>query len=260
MPKFNANLSLLFTETDLPARFGRAAQAGFSAVELQFPYIYSKLQLADALGAAGLELVLHNLPAGDWAAGDRGIAIFPERRGEFQDSVGHAIGYAQALGCRRLNCLAGCVRAGGPGATHFETLVENLRFAAGALEREGIALLVEPINTRDVPGFFVSTTRGALAAIDAAAHDNIYLQYDIYHMQIMEGDLTHTIESNLARIDHMQLADNPGRHEPGTGEINFANLFAAIDHFGYDGWIGCEYIPQGTTEEGLGWLAPYLKR
>jgi hydroxypyruvate isomerase len=202
--------------------------------------------------------VLHNLPAGDWAAGERGIACLPDRVGEFQEGVGRAIEYAQALGCSQLNCLAGLAPPEADADALRETLVSNLRFAADALGSAGIRLLIEPINTRDIPGFYLTGTRQALEIIDATGSDNIGLQYDIYHMQIMEGDLASTIERHLGRIGHMQLADTPGRHEPGTGEINYPFLFGFIDRLGYRGWIGCEYKPAAGTLDGLAWLKPYL--
>jgi hydroxypyruvate isomerase len=257
MLKFSANLSMLFTEVEFPARFARAAATGFAAVECMFPYAWPLDQLTEALARHRLDLVLHNLPPGDWQAGERGIACLPGREGEFQDGVGRAIEYATALNCRRLNCLVGIVPPGSAVAAFRDTLVANLQFAAAALERAGIQLLVEPLNDRDVPGFFLTGTREALALIAAVDNPNLALQYDVYHMQRMEGDLITTLTDRIARIGHIQIADNPGRHEPGTGEINFRNLFAAIDGAGYDGWIGCEYRPRGDTEAGLGWLAAW---
>jgi len=257
MPKFSANLTMMFNEVDFPDRFRSAAKAGFQAVEYMFPYDWPKDQLVDALESNGLRQVLHNLPAGDWGGGERGIACLPGREGEFQDGVGSAIGYAKALQCPALNCLVGLTPGEIDAETVHETLVGNLTFAADALAAEGIRLLVEPLNNQDIPGFHLVRTRDALRLLEAVDHPNIRIQYDIYHMQKMEGNLITTIETHLAQIGHMQLADNPGRHEPGTGEINFPNLFRAIDVAGYDGWIGCEYIPAGTTEEGLGWFAPY---
>lgn len=251
MPKFAANLSMLFTEVDFPARFQAAAQAGFAAVECQFPYAYDKDRLAELLTANGLTMVLHNLPPGDWAAGERGIACLPEREAEFADGVGTAIQYAKALGCGQLNCLAG-LSAQSPRAE--ETLVSNLKFAADALAKEGIRLLIEAINTQDMPGFFVNRTAQALRLIALTGSDNIFLQYDCYHMQIMEGDLAPTIQRHLPRIAHIQIADAPGRHEPGTGDIDYPTLFDRLDAMGYAGWAGCEYRPKTTTLEGLGWL------
>ena len=202
---------------------------------------------------------MHNLPAGDWDAGERGIACHPDRKGEFQDGVGRAIKYAKALGCDQVNCLAGIASPDVPSETLREAFVSNLAFAARELERVGITLLIEAINTRDIPGFYLQTTSQALAIVADVGSENLKLQYDIYHMQIMEGDLTPTIEANLSMIQHMQLADNPGRNEPGTGEINYPFLFDAIDKMGYDGWIGCEYKPRTTTAEGLQWATPYLR-
>lgn len=254
MPKFAANLSMLFTEEDFLDRFKAAADAGFKGVEYLFPYDYRPEQIAERLEANGLTQVLHNLPAGDWGAGERGIACHPERIEEFREGVDKAIEYAKALGCKQVNCLAGIQPQGVGQEQARETLIGNLRFAADKLAAENILLIAEPINTRDIPGFFLNRTEQALALFDAVGSDNLKLQYDIYHMQIMEGDLAPTIEKDLARIAHIQLADNPGRHEPGTGEINYPFLFAHLDRLGYDGWIGCEYKPKATTLEGLGWL------
>jgi hydroxypyruvate isomerase len=254
MPKFAANLSMLFTEEEFLDRFKAAADAGFKGVEYLFPYDYTPAEIKSRLDANGLTQVLHNLPAGDWAAGERGIACHPDRVEEFRAGVDQAIDYATALGCKQVNCLAGIQPAGVSDEQAHRTLVDNLRYAAGKLEAAGILLLAEPINTRDIPGFFLNRTEQALSIFDEVGSDNLKLQYDIYHMQIMEGDLAPTIEKHLARIAHVQLADNPGRHEPGTGEINYPFLFAHLDRLGYDGWIGCEYKPASTTREGLGWL------
>lgn len=254
MPKFAANLSMLFTEEDFLDRFKAAADAGFKGVEYLFPYDYRPEQLIERLEANGLTQVLHNLPAGDWGAGERGIACHPDRVEEFREGVDMAIEYAKALSCKQVNCLAGIQPQGVSQDQARETLIDNLRFAADKLAAENILLIAEPINTRDIPGFFLNRTEQALALFDSVGSDNLKLQYDIYHMQIMEGDLAPTIEKHLARIAHVQLADNPGRHEPGTGEINYPFLFAHLDRLGYDGWIGCEYKPKTTTREGLGWL------
>lgn len=259
MPRFSANLTMLFNEVDFLDRFERAAKAGFKGVEYSFPYGWSKDQLVNELGKYGLEQVLHNLPAGDWQAGERGIACLPGREGEFQDGVGKAIEYAKALKCPRLNCLVGKKPLGVPSDKVRQIVINNLRFAATALEKVGIRLLIEPLNNLDVSGFYLVRTRDALQLIEEVNHPNLLLQYDAYHMQIMEGNLTKTIQENLGHIAHIQIADNPGRHEPGTGEINFTNLFHSIDEMGYDGWIGCEYVPIGKTEEGLQWIKPYLR-
>ncbi len=213
MPKFNANLTMLFNEVDFLDRFKAAKDSGFKGVEYLFPYPYPKEDLAERLEANGLTQVLHNLPAGDWAKGERGIACHPDRVGEFQDGVGKAIEYAGALQCTQ---------------------------------------------TRDIPGFFLNRSQQALDIIKDVGSDNLFLQYDIYHMQIMEGNLAPTIERNLGSIRHLQLADNPGRNEPGTGEINYPFLFQFIDKLGYSGWIGCEYKPAKSTLEGLGWVRSYL--
>jgi hydroxypyruvate isomerase len=258
MPKFNANLTMLFNEVDFLDRFDAAAKAGFKGVEYLFPYPYAKEQLAERLARNRLVQVLHNLPAGDWAKGERGIACLPDRVGEFQDGVGKAIEYASTLQCTQINCLAGIAPASVDPAKLRETLVRNLQFAASKLGEAGIRLLIEPCNTRDIPGFFLNRSQQALDIIGEVGSANLFLQYDIYHMQIMEGDLAPTIQRNLGSIRHMQLADNPGRNEPGTGEINYPFLFQFIDKLGYDGWIGCEYKPRGATVEGLGWVTPYL--
>ncbi len=250
--QFSANLSFLFTELDFPERFGAAARAGFRGVEFHFPYEHDKAVLAEVMLTSGVEVVLFNLPAGNWAAGERGIACLPERKAEFQEGVGRAIEYAEALGCTRLNCLAGI-----PTATRdkaLETLHDNLRFAAALTQRAGIRLLLEPLNTRDNPGFLIATTAQALQVIDAVGSRNLQLQYDIYHAQVMEGDLARTLETHLPRIGHIQIADNPGRHEPGTGEIRFPFLFERLQQMGYAGWIGCEYQPSGATADSFGWL------
>ena len=257
MPKFCANLSMLFTELDFLDRFAAASEAGFDGVEFHFPYEFEAEFLAERLGAAGLSQVLFNLPPGDWAAGERGIACLPDRIGEFQDGVGQAIDYATALGCRNVNCLAGIRPDSVDLETATATLVDNLRFAATGMSESGIRLLLEPINTRDMPGFFVSGTDHAMDIFDRTGADNLYLQYDCYHMQIMQGDLAPTFAALKDRIAHIQIADTPGRHEPGTGEINHTFLFDWFDAQGYEGWVGCEYWPRTTTAEGLAWYAPY---
>ncbi len=257
MLKFSANLTMLFNEVDFLDRFEKSARAGFKGVEYLFPYAWKKDQLAEKLNKNGLLQVLHNLPAGDWGAGERGIACIPGREMEFQEGVGQAVDYAKALGCSQLNCLAGVTPHEARPETVRRTLIGNLRFAAEALEREGIRLLIEPLNNRDIPGFYLVRTVDALQLMKEVDHRNLWLQYDVYHMQIMEGDLTRTMLDNLARISHIQVADNPGRHEPGTGEISFDNLFKSLESARYERWVGCEYKPAGTTEDGLRWLALY---
>ena len=245
---------MLFTEHDFLDRFDAAARAGFRGVEYLGPYDHPAETVAARLKKNGLTQVLFNLPSGDWAGGERGIAILPDRVEEFRRGVDTAIDYARALGCGQVNCLAGIAPAGVAPDTLHETFVGNLRFAADKLEAAGIRLLIEPINTFDIPGFYLNRTAQAIALIDTVGSGNLYLQHDIYHVQRMEGELANTIARHLPRIAHMQIADNPGRNEPGTGEINYAWLFRHIDQLGYDGWIGCEYKPAAGTREGLGWV------
>ena len=255
MPKFAANLTMLFTELPFMQRFEAAAKAGFDAVEYLFPYAVPKKELVAALRDNALQQVLHNLPAGDWEAGERGIACHPNRVAEFREGVAQAIDYATALGCAQLNCLVGKMPVGAALHQVQPTLVENLRFAARELQAAGIRLLIEPVNSFDIPGFMLTRTDQALALMDEVDSPNLRLQYDIYHAQRMEGELASTLTKHMARIGHIQLADNPGRNEPGTGEINYPWLFKHIDAAGYSGWIGCEYKPKTTTSAGLGWLA-----
>ncbi len=257
MPKFNANLTMLFADVPFLDRFRLAAQHGFQGVEFLFPYAWEKDQLVEQLKSNNLVQVLHNMPAGNWEGGERGIACIPGREAEFEAGVGRAIEYAKALGCGQLNCLAGKTPQGGKPDIVQKTFVNNLRFAAKELEKHNIRLLVEMLNNRDIPGFHLVTTADALSLIADVNHPNLFIQYDVYHMQIMEGNLTTTIRENLKHIAHIQIADVPGRHEPGTGEINYANLFRFIDEAGYKGWIGCEYIPAGKTAEGLSWMNTY---
>lgn len=254
MPRFAANLTMLFNDLPFLDRFPAAAGAGFKGVEFLFPYDFETQVLASQLRANGLTQVLHNMPPGDWAGGERGIAILPDRVAEFRRGVDEAIRYAEALGCRQLNCLSGLVPSGADRDALEATLVSNLTFAAAKLRDAGIRLLIEPINTMDMPGFFLNTTKQALDIITKTGSDNLFVQYDVYHMQIMEGDLARTIEKHLDIIAHIQIADNPGRHEPGTGEINYPFLFSHLDRIGYTGWIGCEYRPKDGTINGLSWL------
>ncbi|NRF65542.1 hydroxypyruvate isomerase [Aquincola sp. S2] len=253
MPKFAANLTMLFNEVPFLDRFEAATRAGFEAVEFLFPYAWPADQIKERLERHRLTLVLHNLPPGDWEAGERGIACHPDRIAEFRAGVGRGIAYAQALGVGQLNCLAGKTPAGVDSGLVRRTLVDNLRFAAAAFKSAGLKLLIEPINFYDIPGFYLNRTQQALDLLDEVGADNAFVQYDLYHAQRMEGELAATLEKHLPRIAHIQLADNPGRHEPGTGEINYAFLFRHLDRIGYAGWIGCEYKPATTTEAGLQW-------
>ena len=257
MPRFAANLTMLFTEVPFLERFALAKIGGFKAVEFLFPYAFEVQDIQTALDRNALKLVLHNLPAGDWDAGERGIACLPERVAEFRSGVTKAIDYASALGVPQLNCLAGKAPAGADPKLLHDTFVNNLQYAASELKKAGIQLLIEPINTFDIPGFYLSKTEQGIAILDAVAAENAFLQYDIYHAQRMEGELGNTIQKYLSRIGHIQLADNPGRNEPGTGEIHYAYLFDLIDRLGYSGYIGCEYKPLKTTEAGLGWMGHY---
>jgi len=258
MPRFCANISMLFKELEFPERFEAAAQAGFKAVEIQFPYAWDKGRLAQIAQHAGVEVVLINIPGGDPEKGDRGIGCLPSRVREFRDAVGKGIEYARELGCKQMNCLAGVAPPDVAPALLHATYVSNLRYAANELALAEMTLLVEPISTHTVPGFFLSRTTQALALIDDVGAANLKLQYDLFHMHIMGDDLATTLSANLAKIGHMQVADVPGRHEPGTGEIGFPPLFDLVDRLGYKGWIGAEYAPAGKTEDGLAWVRKYL--
>lgn len=261
MPRLAANLSTLFTELPFAERFAAAAAAGFRHVECQFPYALPAGQVAALLAAHDLSLVLFNAPPGNAAAGDRGLASLPGRERDFRDSIGQALAYARVTGCPRLHVMAGLVPVGGDAAAHRATFVANLAWAADAAASDGISLMLEPINTRvDVPGYFLSGTAQALELIADAGRPNLRLQYDCYHMQIMEGDLARSIGRLLPAIGHIQIADNPGRHEPGTGEIAYDWLLRHLDALGYDGHVGCEYLPSGPTTASLGWARCWLGR
>jgi hydroxypyruvate isomerase len=250
---------MLFGEVDFLDRFKAAADAGFTAVEYLLPYDYKADELAERLQANGLTQALFNMPVGDWAGGERGLACLPNRVGEFREGVGRAAEYAKALGCGRVNALAGLIPEGADREELNATFVDNLAYAAKELAKDGIHAITEPINDKvDIPGFFLTSTDQARRAIAATGSGNLYIQYDIYHMQIMEGDLIRTVEANLDLIDHIQLADHPGRHEPGTGEINYDFLLPALDAIGYKGFVGCEYKPLADTAEGLGWAKEWL--
>jgi hydroxypyruvate isomerase len=255
MPQFAANLTFLFADAPFGERFQRAATAGFRGVEYLFPYDWPAHDVAEWLKAADVEQVLFNLPAGDWAAGERGLACLPHRQGEFAESVEQALNYAMVLDCERVHCMAGLRPAGVAEAELAAIYVANLQFAADRFAAIGATVMIEPINSRiDMPGYWLDDVSKALRLLDAIDRPNVKLQLDLYHAQIIQGDLARTIEANLGRIGHVQIADNPGRHEPGTGEINYRFLFDLLDRLGYDGWVGCEYKPLTTTEAGLGWL------
>jgi hydroxypyruvate isomerase len=254
MPRFAANVSMLFTEHSFLERFAQAARVGFRAVEFLFPYEYDTAAIARELRTHDLEQVLFNLPAGDFSAGDRGMANDPRRVEEFRAGVARGLEIARELGCGRLNCLAGLRLADVPEETQTATLVDNLRYAADEAAAVGILQVVEPLNAFDAPGYMLPTPESGFAIVERAAHDNLKLQYDVYHAQRMSGNLTATIAARIGQIGHVQIADSPDRHEPGTGEINYPFVFAALDTAGYDGWVSLEYRPSGTTADSLAWL------
>ena len=256
-PKFSANLSMMFQEVPFMERFAAAAGAGFKAVEFMFPYEYAIADLKAALDAHGLKLVLINLPAGNWAAGERGIAVDPARKQEFAEGLAKAVEYARALGVPQVNCLVGRVLSGVPCGEQRQALVGNLRLAAETLGKNGIRLLVEHLNSRDVAGFTLDTTAKVFSVLDEVNHPNAYLQYDVYHAQRMEGELANIYRTHRERISHIQIADNPGRHQPGTGEINYRWLLGDLMASGYTGYIGLEYVPAPDSLRSLGWVGEY---
>lgn len=257
MPRFAANLSLMFNEHAFLDRFAAARQAGFEAVEFLFPYGHPAAEVAKRLADNGLANVLFNAPPGDWDAGERGVAIFPDRRAEFREGIKRALDYAAALGCPRLHVMAGLAPAGVARDTLLATCAANLDWAAEECAKAGVKPVIEPINHRDIPDFFLNTTAEARAIIEALGPERVGLQFDLYHCQVTEGDVTRKARELLPFIAHMQVADTPGRHEPGTGEVRWDFVFQAIDEMGYRGWIGCEYRPRAGTLDGLGWWAPY---
>lgn len=257
MPRLAANLSMLFRERPFLDRFDAAAAAGFRAVEYQYPYEWPAADVARRARAAGVQVVLHNMPPGE--AGEHGTACLPGREARFRADLEKAIEYARAVECPRIHCVAGVMPAGADKAALQRTFVDNLRHAARRLRAESMTAMIEPLSPGTVAGCFLASSAQAVALLDAIGEDNVRLQYDVFHMQAMEGDLARTIERLLPRIGHVQIADLPGRHEPGSGEINFDFLLAHIDRVGYEGWIGCEYNPAGDTTEGLTWARPYLQ-
>lgn len=259
MPRFAANLSFLFTELPFPERFAAAAAAGFGGVEFLFPYDWPVESVAGWCHSAGVESVLFNLPPGDWQAGERGIACLPGREAEFQAGIEQALPYALALGTPRLHVMAGIVPDGADPAQCRQLYVDNLRRAAARLAGHGIDLLIEPINPRDMPGYLLNTQADAHAIRAEVAAANLQVQTDLYHAQIVEGDLAVMLERWLPHIGHLQIAGVPGRHEPDVGEVHYPYLFALLDRLGYDGWIGCEYRPAAGTVDGLDWFAPWRR-
>jgi hydroxypyruvate isomerase len=257
VPKFAANLSFIFQEVEFLDRFAAAARCGFKAVEYLSPYDHPPEVIAEQLNRHGLEQALFNMPPGNWAAGERGIGALPGREREFRDGVETALVYAKATRCRILHAMAGVLPAGLDRAEAERVYLANLRLAAERLAAEGVTLVVEPINTRDIPGYFLNTTTQAMSVIERVGHPNLKLQLDLYHVQIMEGDLAQRVRVLAGHYPHVQIAGNPGRHEPDIGEINYSFLFDLLDEIGYSGWIGCEYRPKGETTAGLGWAKRY---
>jgi hydroxypyruvate isomerase len=254
MPRFAANLTMLFTEYPVLERFDRAAAAGFTAVEFLFPYGEDIQGIKQALERNGLTQILFNLPAGDWAKGERGISNDPRRVTEFREGVHRALEIAALLGVTRLNCLAGLTLPDVPATDQWAALRDNLAFAAEAAQAAGVRQLVEPINPFDMPGFFLNRPSQGFALLKEIGHPNLFLEYDIYHAQRTEGNLTATLREHIGEIGHIQVADSPARHQPGTGEIHYPFVFRELDATGYDGWVGLEYRPLGTTEASLSWL------
>jgi hydroxypyruvate isomerase len=254
MPKFAANLTMMFTEVPFLDRFAAAAEAGFKGVEFLFPYDHPAEAVAQRIRNSGLENVMFNLPPGDWAAGERGIASLPGREAEFQAGVETALQYAGQLGTKRLHAMAGIPPAGADRKACWQTLVANLQYAAAKLAERQITLLLEAINTRDMPGFFVSTQAESFAACQAVGAPNIAMQMDCYHMQVAEGDVATKLRRYAPHCAHIQIAGVPERHEPDTGELRYEYLFSLLDELGYQGWLGCEYRPAGKTVDGLSWF------
>ena len=253
MPRLAANLSMMFNEVPFLDRFSAARRAGFEGVEFLFPYDYPAATLRERLSAAELTQVLFNLPPGDWAAGERGMASLPGRQAEFRESVKKALDYAAVLDCRQVHCMAGIVPAEVSLTTATAVYAANLAWAAEQAKPAGVRLVIEPINRRDMPGYFLNTQAQGAAIVEAIGRDRLGLQFDVYHCQTTEGDVTKRMELHLPVIAHMQIADVPARNEPGTGEIGWKYVFRRMDELGYTGWVGCEYRPKADTVEGLGW-------
>lgn len=258
MPKFAANLSMMYTEIDFPDRFGAAAADGFDGVEFLFPYEWPAADVAEWREAAGVAQALFNAPPGDWERSERGLAALPGREQEFQDTIGTALEYAAALRCPRIHVMAGLRPEGVADDELYDTYQRNLLFAASQAAEQGRNIVIEPINTRDVPGYFLNRQADARRIVDAVGMPNLLVQMDLYHVQIVEGDVAMKIREFIDKVDHFQIAGVPERHEPDIGEVNYPYLFDLIDELGFHGWIGCEYRPRGNTSEGLGWAEAYL--
>ncbi len=255
MPKFAANLSMMFTEADFLDRFEMAAKAGFKGIEYLFPYDHAAADIKERLEKWGLAQVLFNAPAGDWDAGERGLAALPGREAEFRDGVARAAEYALALGCPQVHIMAGVVEGDAGGV--MDAYLGNLEFAAETFSGHGIRALIEPINNTDIPGYFLNLPAQARAVIEEIGHPGLFMQLDVYHAKIMGGDPARVFQENLDLIRHVQIAGVPERHEPDRGDVDYASLFALMDRSGYEGWIGCEYRPRAGTLEGLGWARTY---
>lgn len=258
MAKFAANLTMLFTEVDFLERFEKAHNAGFKAVEYLFPYAFDAQVLAKKMQQFGFQQALFNMPPGDWDAGERGFAAIPGREAEFKASVDTALHYAQALNCKKVHAMSGIVDSNYSREQHEATFIDNIRYAADKFAQQGIMLVLEPLNNRDVPNYFFAHQRDAVELIKRVDRPNVKLQLDLYHAQIMDGDLSMLIKELAPYTGHIQIASVPERHEPSEGELNYPHLFTVLDNSGYQGWIGCEYNPRNSTEEGLGWVKPYL--
>lgn len=254
MPRFAANLSMMFNEKPFLERFDAAARAGFKAVEFLFPYEHPAAEIRRRLDANGLTQVLFNMPPGDWGKGERGIAGLPGRQAEFREGVKKALEYADALGCKLVHCMAGIPPKDVSWVTAGAVYAANLAWAAEQAHAAGVKVVIEPINHRDMPGYLLHRQSQGAALVEAIGQDRLGLQFDVYHVQVTEGDITKRMELHMPVIAHMQIADVPGRNEPGTGEIGWEYVFRRMDELGYRGWIGCEYRPLGETDAGLGWL------
>ena len=260
MPNFSANISMLFVEYPFLDRFSEAAEAGFTAVECQFPYDHSPQELLDCLNSTGLKLILLNMPAGDLAGGERGLAVFSDRQAECREQIDHGLDYAARLGCPQVHLLSGLVPAGMEREEALSTYVGNLRYAVQKAGRGGPKILVEPFNSVDVPGYLVQTVEDARRVIELADCEGVGLQFDFYHAQVQQGNLALTFQRHFELVKHIQISGVPGRHEPDDNEINYEYLFELIDHLGYEGYVGCEYNPRRSTSEGLIWMKKYLGR
>lgn len=253
-PRFAANLSMLFPKRAFLDRFALAARAGFEGVEFLFPYAWRPSELGEQLRANGLTQVLFNLPPGNWESGDRGLACLPERVAEFREGVELALEYARMLDCKRLHVMAGLSAGRSDSGALYTTYVENLRYAADRAAADGVMLLIEPLNPHDMPGYYLDGVPRALEVMAAVGRTNLKLQADIYHLQRIQGELANTLAAHIDAIGHVQIADTPGRHEPGSGEVNYPFIFATLERLGYDGWIGCEYTPASGIGGAFGWL------